>query len=134
VNETTVDAIRTPSSMQDPVTIGTILSAGILLVLAAWKTPLYRWAAICLALGVLAWAISQAAEVADLRSRASYLKRATKSAADVSIAAQFAASAIDPALPAPRSRIVQFFTVDCPVCAAPSTTRGMRQPKGRGHD
>jgi hypothetical protein len=55
--------------MKDPVIIGAILSAGILLVLAAWKAPVLRWAAICLALGVLAWAVSQAGLVADLRPR-----------------------------------------------------------------
>ncbi|MGJ7506436.1 hypothetical protein [Variovorax sp. GT1P44] len=53
--------------MKDPVIVGAILSAGILLVLAVWRAPVLRWAAICIALGVLAWAISQAALVADLQ-------------------------------------------------------------------
>ena len=44
-------------SMKDPVTLGTALSGGTMLVLAIWKSRALRWFAICAAIVALVWAI-----------------------------------------------------------------------------
>ncbi|MDM0052947.1 hypothetical protein [Variovorax sp. J22R115] len=54
--------------MEDPIAAGVILSAAFLLVYASWNAPVLRWAAICLALGVLVWAITEAIPLAEGRS------------------------------------------------------------------
>lgn len=54
--------------MTDPIVAGVILSAAFLLVYAAWNAPVLRWAAICLALGALMWAITEAIPLAEGRS------------------------------------------------------------------
>ena len=51
--------------MNDPIAAGAILSAAFLLVYATWNAPLLRWVAICLALGVLVWAVTEAIPMAD---------------------------------------------------------------------
>ena len=50
--------------MNDPIAAGVILSAAFLLVYAAWNAPVLRWAAICLALGMLVWAVTEAIPLA----------------------------------------------------------------------
>jgi len=54
--------------MNDPIAAGVILSAAFLLVYAAWNAPVLRWAAICLALGMLVWAVTEAIPLAQERS------------------------------------------------------------------
>jgi len=54
----------TPRHMNDPIAAGVILSAAFLLVYAAWNAPVLRWAAICLALGMLVWAVTEAIPLA----------------------------------------------------------------------
>ena len=46
--------------MTDPVTYGSAVSAGILLVLSVWKTPYLRWIAIVLLLVTLGWVRARA--------------------------------------------------------------------------
>ena len=58
--------------MEDPITAGVILSAAFLLVLAAWNAPVLRWAAICLALGMLGWAVTEGIPLAQWRSPLHY--------------------------------------------------------------
>ena len=58
--------------MEDPITAGVILSAAFLLVLAAWNAPVLRWVAICLALGMLVWAVTEGIPLAQWRSPLHY--------------------------------------------------------------